>query len=193
VTTWETGDHWHDLDATDKSGLSISEGVGSVTLFLFTTTKLFPGTACFLFGNLKFAAHLLEKLLGLHFVLLGFLSSSESLSAALPLGFELALQIGLRFLRSFLFGASVKEPTLEFALGRGPQTLEFNDSMEQVSTGSRQVCDLAGQLLAERIPLKIIIILLELAHPVASETFPVRRQRLPSLECMRESHAFWLL
>jgi hypothetical protein len=82
---------------------------------LLTSAKFLPGAAGFFPGDLELAAHFSEEILGSRFVLLCGLCGRECVSPAFSLGFELAFQVGHLLLGTFLFRASVEEPSLEFA------------------------------------------------------------------------------
>jgi hypothetical protein len=64
-------DHWHHLHTTDQGWLSVSQGVGSISLFLLTAAKLLPRTSRLLLGDLEFTTHLPEQVLSSRLVLLG--------------------------------------------------------------------------------------------------------------------------
>ena len=49
--------------------------------------------------------------------------------------YQLSLKICLDLSGFFLFGAGVKEPSLEFTFRGRPQTLQLNHRVEQVSPG----------------------------------------------------------
>jgi hypothetical protein len=119
MTTREPRNHRHNLNTSNKRGLSVAQGVGSVSLFLFTTAELFPGTTRLLLGDLEFAAHLLQQLLGLDFVLFGFLGGRKGIGSALAFFFQLAVEVRLHFLGAFLLSTGVEEPALELAFGGG--------------------------------------------------------------------------
>jgi hypothetical protein len=119
VAAWDAGNHRNYLHAADEGWLAVAEGVGSVSLFLFAAAEFLPGATSFFFGDLEFAAHFLEELFCADFVFLGGLGCCEGISSALSFGFELAIQVCLHFLGSFLFGTGVEEPTLELAFRGG--------------------------------------------------------------------------
>lgn len=126
--------HRYHLHSTNQRGLTLSQGEGTVTLFLLSPSELFPGATCLFFGDLQFALHFrygtfCVLLFGSHALHVGFCSNSQ-----VALSLECSFKGCLALLSLLLILTMLIKPPLELALRRGTKALKLDNSMEQISS-----------------------------------------------------------